>query len=86
MVSRDLNIKLSVVYAEFWKDAQRVDLQNEIEETLRGVHEYTTGHIYSIVKDATIMLTSSSFSGQDAVSAMSSSICTSRAVGLVKVS
>ena len=66
-------------------DAQRVDIHNDIERTLSGVHDYVTGHIYHIGKDATLMFTSSSFASQDAVSSMFSSICTSRAVGLVKV-
>jgi hypothetical protein len=84
IISRDLNIRLSVVYLEIWMDAQRVDIHNDIERTLSGVHDYVTGHIYHISKDATLMFTSSSFASQDAVSSMFSSICTSRAVGLVK--
>lgn len=86
MIARDLNVRLSIVYVEFWKDAQRVDLQEDIGRTLNGVNEYISGHIYPIVKDASIMLTTGSFVGQDAVSSMFSSICTARAVGLVKVS
>ena len=85
MIARDLNIRLSIVYLEFWKDAQRVDLQDDIRITNNGVHDYVTGHIYPIAKDVSLMLTTSSFAGQDTVSSMFSTICTSRAVGLVKV-
>uniref|UniRef100_A0A7E4VRT4 Peptidase M12B domain-containing protein n=1 Tax=Panagrellus redivivus TaxID=6233 RepID=A0A7E4VRT4_PANRE len=85
MLARDLNIRLSVAYSELWIDAQRVDMHDDIERTLSGVHDYVTGHIYHIGKDATLMFTGASFASHDGVSSMFSSICTSRAVGLVKV-
>lgn len=50
MFSRDLNVRLSVVYAEIWLDVQRVDLFQDIERTMSGVVDYSTGHIYSIGK------------------------------------
>ncbi|PIO69995.1 Disintegrin [Teladorsagia circumcincta] len=48
MFSRDLNVRLSVVYAEIWLDVQRVDLFEDIERTMSGVVDYSTGHIYNI--------------------------------------
>ncbi|PIO57283.1 hypothetical protein TELCIR_21310 [Teladorsagia circumcincta] len=50
MFSRDLNVRLSVVYAEIWLDVQRVDLFEDIERTMSGVVDYSTGHIYNIGK------------------------------------
>ncbi|VDM53600.1 unnamed protein product [Angiostrongylus costaricensis] len=50
MFSRDLNVRLSVVYSEVWLDVQRVDLFEDIERTLSGVVDYSTGHIYNIGK------------------------------------
>ena len=48
MLSRDLNIRLSVVYLEMWMDVQRIDLFEDIERTVAGVAEYATGHIHGI--------------------------------------
>lgn len=48
MFSRDLNVRLSVIYAEEWMDAQRLDAHAVIERTLSGAIEYVTGHIYHI--------------------------------------
>lgn len=50
MLSRDLNIRLSVVYLEMWLDVQRIDLFEDIERTVAGVAEYATGHIHGIGK------------------------------------
>ncbi|VDM84527.1 unnamed protein product [Strongylus vulgaris] len=86
MFSRDLNVRLSVVYAEVWLDVQRIDLFEDIERTMTGVVDYSTGHIYSIAKDATILFTGGSFANHEAINSVFRSICTARAAAIVKVS
>lgn len=82
----DLNVRLSVVYSEIWLDAQRVDLHSDIERTLSGAQEYVAGHIYQVEKDATILFTGGYFGNNEMLTGSFASICTSRAVGIVKVS
>ncbi|KAK5975951.1 Disintegrin and metalloproteinase domain-containing protein unc-71 [Trichostrongylus colubriformis] len=84
MFSRDLNVRLSVVYAEIWLDVQRVDLFEDIERTMSGVVDYSTGHIYNIAKDATVLFTGGSFANAEAVNAVFRSICTARSTTIVK--
>nr|CDJ94468.1 Peptidase M12B and Blood coagulation inhibitor and ADAM and EGF domain containing protein [Haemonchus contortus] len=84
MFSRDLNVRLSVVYAEIWLDVQRVDLFEDIERTMSGVVDYSTGHIYNIAKDASVMFTGGSFANNEAVNAVFRSICTARSTTIVK--
>lgn len=86
MLFRELSIHLSIVYTEIWMDAQRIDLHNDIQRTLTGFLDYVTGHIYDIGKDATLLFTGGHFANNEMASAAFSSICTARAVGLVKVS
>lgn len=86
MLVPDLNVRLSVVYSEIWLDAQRVDLHSDIERTLNGAQEYVAGHIYQVDKDATILFTGGYFANNEMLTGAFASICTSRAVGLVKVS
>ncbi|KAK6047047.1 reprolysin family zinc metalloprotease [Cooperia oncophora] len=85
MFSRDMNVRLSVVYAEIWLDVQRVDLFEDIERTMSGVVDYSTGHIYNIAKDASILFTGGSFANKEAVNAVFRSICTARSTTIVKV-
>ncbi|KAI1721316.1 reprolysin (M12B) family zinc metalloprotease domain-containing protein [Ditylenchus destructor] len=84
IMARDLKIRLSVVYSEIWLDAQRVDLHNDVQQTLSGTIEYTTGHIYHVEKDATLMFTGGFFANSEMLTSSFSSICTARAVGLVR--
>ncbi|CAB3401524.1 unnamed protein product [Caenorhabditis bovis] len=84
MLSRDLNIRLSVVYAELWSDVQRVDLIEDIERTLSGVVDYSTGHIYHIQKDAVVFFTSGSFANAEVANSALRSICTARSAIIVK--
>ncbi|EPB75867.1 reprolysin family zinc metalloprotease [Ancylostoma ceylanicum] len=86
MFSRDLNVRLSVVYAEIWLDVQRIDLFEDIERTMSGVVDYSTGHIYNIAKDASILFTGGSFANHEAINSVFRSICTARAAALVKFS
>ncbi|KAI6214798.1 hypothetical protein M3Y94_00310700 [Aphelenchoides besseyi] len=85
MLSRELNIRLSVVYNEIWLDAQRIDVHSDIERTLSGTLEYITGHIYQVEKDASILFTGGYFANNEMLTASFASICTSRAAGIVKV-
>ncbi|VDO66265.1 unnamed protein product [Heligmosomoides polygyrus] len=85
MFSRDLNVRLSVVYAEIWLDVQRVDLFQDIERTMSGVVDYSTGHIYSIAKDASILFTGASFANNETINSVFRSICTARSTAVVKV-
>lgn len=82
MFSRDLNVRLSVIYAEEWMDAQRLDAHAVIERTLSGAIEYVTGHIYHIPKDASLVFTRESFANNEVTSAAFGSVCTARAVSL----
>ncbi|KIH60762.1 reprolysin family zinc metalloprotease [Ancylostoma duodenale] len=84
MFSRDLNVRLSVVYAEIWMDVQRIDLFEDIERTMSGVVDYSTGHIYNIAKDASVLFTGGSFANHEAINSVFRSICTARAAALVK--
>lgn len=70
---------------EIWLDAQRVDLHNDIQQTLNGALDYSTGHIYHVEKDATIMFTRGFFANEEMLTSMFSSICTARSIGIVKV-
>lgn len=70
---------------EIWLDAQRVDLYNDIQQTLNGALDYSTGHIYHVEKDATIMFTRGFFANEEMLSSTFSSICTARSIGVVKV-
>ncbi|MFH4973934.1 hypothetical protein AB6A40_000643 [Gnathostoma spinigerum] len=83
MFSRDLNVRLSVVYSEQWLDVQRVDVHMDVERTLSGAVEYVTGHIYDLAKDATLMFTSSTFANNEVTSSTFGAICTARATALV---
>ena len=85
MLLRELNLHLSVVYGEIWLDAQRVDLHSDVQRTLMGFLDYVTGHIYDIGKDASLLFTGGHFVNNEVLASSFSSICTSRAVGLVKV-
>ncbi|ETN80122.1 Disintegrin [Necator americanus] len=84
MFSRDLNVRLSVVYAEIWLDVQRIDLFEDIERTMTGVVDYSTGHIYNIAKDASVLFTGGSFANHEAINSVFRSICTARAATIVK--
>ncbi|WKX99898.1 hypothetical protein Q1695_014627 [Nippostrongylus brasiliensis] len=84
MFSRDMNVRLSVVYAEVWLDVQRVDLFEDIERTMSGVVDYSTGHIYSIAKDASVFFTGGSFANNEMINAVFRSICTARSTTIVK--
>ncbi|CAI5446078.1 unnamed protein product [Caenorhabditis angaria] len=84
MLSRDLNIRLSAVYIELWSDVQRIDLHEDIERTLSGVVDYTTGHIYHIQKDATVLFTSGSFANSEVANSAVRSICTARSAIITK--
>jgi hypothetical protein len=85
MLVTDLNVRLSVVYSEIWLDAQRVDLHSDIERTLSGTQEYIAGHIYQVDKDATILFTGGYFGNNEMLTGSFASVCTARAVGIVKV-
>uniref|UniRef100_A0A915D6A2 Peptidase M12B domain-containing protein n=1 Tax=Ditylenchus dipsaci TaxID=166011 RepID=A0A915D6A2_9BILA len=84
VMSRDLKMHLSVVYMELWLDAQRVDIHNDIQQTLSGTVDYTTGHIYHVEKDASVLFTAGFFANSEMLSSTFSSVCTARAVGIVK--
>ncbi|CAI4230543.1 unnamed protein product [Auanema sp. JU1783] len=84
MLSRDLNIRLSVIYSEMWMDVQRIDLLEDIERTMAGVLEYATGHIYHIERDATIFFTGGSFSNHDSANSVFKGICTKRSAAIIK--
>uniref|UniRef100_A0A915PXI3 EGF-like domain-containing protein n=1 Tax=Setaria digitata TaxID=48799 RepID=A0A915PXI3_9BILA len=83
MFSRDLNVRLTVVYLEEWMDKSRIDYHEDIERTLSSAVEYVTGHIYHIAKDSSLMFTSSKFVRDEVMTSTSGSICSSRATGLV---
>jgi hypothetical protein len=85
MLVPDLSVRLSVVYSEIWLDAQRVDLHSDLERTLSGTLDYVAGHLYQVDKDATILFTGGYFANNEMLSASFASICTARAVGIVKV-
>lgn len=84
MLSRELNIRLSVVYAEMWLDVQRIDLFEDIERTVAGVVDYSAGHIYHIGKDATAVFTGGSFANKESANALYKSICTARSAAIIK--
>uniref|UniRef100_A0A158P6I3 Peptidase M12B domain-containing protein n=1 Tax=Angiostrongylus cantonensis TaxID=6313 RepID=A0A158P6I3_ANGCA len=95
MFSRDLNVRLSVVYSEVWLDVQRVDLFEDIERTLSGVVDYSTGHIYNIgkfhvaypwSKDGSVLFSGGSFANHESINAVFRSICTARSSAIIKVS
>ncbi|VDN52874.1 unnamed protein product [Dracunculus medinensis] len=81
--SRELNVRLSVIYSELWIDTNRIDVTVDIERTLSGVIEYVTGHLYHIVKDVTIVFTADKFANNEVSSCAFGSICTSRAAGII---
>uniref|UniRef100_A0AAF5PS84 Uncharacterized protein n=7 Tax=Wuchereria bancrofti TaxID=6293 RepID=A0AAF5PS84_WUCBA len=83
MFSRDLNIRLSIVYLEEWMDKSRIDYHEDIERTLSNVVEYVTDHVYHIVKDSSLMFTSTKFVKDEVMTSTSGSICSPRATGLV---
>lgn len=85
MLTRDLNVRLTAVYVEMWTDEQRVDILPDVERTLSQGIEYTTGHIYHVEKDASLIFTGATFASNEVMSASFSSICTARAVGILKV-
>lgn len=85
MITRNLRIRVSVVYVEVWLDAQRVDLHSDIQRTLSGTLDYITGHIYHVEKDASIMFTGGFFANSESLSASFSSVCTARSVAIAKV-
>lgn len=70
---------------EIWLDAQRVDLHSDIQQTLKGALDYSTGHIYYVEKDATLIFTRGFFTNGEMLSSTFSSICTARSIGIVKV-
>uniref|UniRef100_A0AC35UCR6 Disintegrin domain-containing protein n=1 Tax=Rhabditophanes sp. KR3021 TaxID=114890 RepID=A0AC35UCR6_9BILA len=84
ILARNLNVRLSIVYGEWWTDVERIDVNEDIEKTLSGVLDYTTGHIYNVKKDNTVFLTGSAFSHKEQASSTFASICTARALSLVK--
>ncbi|VDN27697.1 unnamed protein product [Gongylonema pulchrum] len=84
MFSRDLNIRLAVVYLEEWLDESRIDYHDDIERTLSSAVEYVTGHIYHIVKDLSLLFTSTKFVSDEVMASTVGSICSSRATSLVK--
>ncbi|KAE9417860.1 hypothetical protein Angca_009227, partial [Angiostrongylus cantonensis] len=93
MFSRDLNLRLSVVYSEVWLDVQRVDLFEDIERTLSGVVDYSTGHIYNIgkfhvaypwSKDGSVLFSGGSFANHESINAVFRSICTARSSAIIK--
>lgn len=85
MLNRDLKIRLTIVYSEIWVDAQRIDIHGDISRTLSGALDYVNGHLYQIDKDVSILFTGGFFANNEMLSASYESICTARAVGLVKV-
>ncbi|KAH7700616.1 Protein UNC-71 [Aphelenchoides avenae] len=85
MLARSLHVRLAAVYMEMWTDEQRVDIQPDIERTLSQAIEYTTGHIYHVEKDATLVFTGASFASNEVTSATFSSVCTARALGILKL-
>ncbi|CAD5220199.1 unnamed protein product [Bursaphelenchus xylophilus] len=84
ILTRDLNIRLSVVYSEVWLDAQRIDLHADIARTLSGALDYVNGHLYPIEKDLSIVFTGGFFANNEMLTGSFGSICTARAVGVVK--
>ncbi|KAL3068365.1 hypothetical protein niasHT_030656 [Heterodera trifolii] len=88
LLRRDLGVCLSVTFAEFWVDKQRLESANamDVQRVLGNALDYATGNIYDIEKDATVLLTGQKMSGGDKMAASFASICTSRAVGVVQVS
>ncbi|KAK0418307.1 hypothetical protein QR680_013490 [Steinernema hermaphroditum] len=85
MTSRDLNIRLSVVYSELWIDAQRIDVHDDIERTLVGSFEYVAGHIFHIAKDMTMVFTGGEpFANSEVATANFAGICTQRSTGLIQ--
>uniref|UniRef100_A0A0K0DZ19 Disintegrin and metalloproteinase domain-containing protein 2 n=2 Tax=Strongyloides stercoralis TaxID=6248 RepID=A0A0K0DZ19_STRER len=84
ILSKQLNIRLAIVYGEWWSDEERVDMNEDIERSLTNVLEYTTGHIYNVLKDNTIFITGFTFSHNEQGTATFSSICTARGLSLIK--
>lgn len=84
MLSRDLNIRLSVVYVEVWTDVQRIDLHEDIQRTMSGLIDYSNGHIYHIQKDTTLLFTGGSFANNEVSNAGFRSVCTARSTQIVK--
>ncbi|TKR67584.1 hypothetical protein L596_023715 [Steinernema carpocapsae] len=85
MTSRDLNIRLSVVYSELWIDAQRIDVHDDIERTLVGSFEYVAGHIFHVAKDMTMVFTGGEhFANAEVATANFAGICTQRSTGLIQ--
>jgi hypothetical protein len=86
MMHSGLGVHLSVVYAELWLDSQRTDLSPDLQQTLVHTLDYATGHIYHVVeKDASLLFTGGLFANGEALTSTFASVCTSRAVGIVKV-
>uniref|UniRef100_A0A0N4ZF01 Disintegrin and metalloproteinase domain-containing protein 28 n=1 Tax=Parastrongyloides trichosuri TaxID=131310 RepID=A0A0N4ZF01_PARTI len=84
ILSKELNVRISIVYGEWWTDEERVDLNEDIERSLTNVLEYTTGHIYNVLKDNTVFITGFSFSHNEQAAATFASVCTARGLSLVK--
>ncbi|CAD5214252.1 unnamed protein product [Bursaphelenchus okinawaensis] len=84
ILTRDLNIRLSVVYSEVWLDAQRIDIHPDISRTLSGALDYVNGHLYPIEKDVSLVFTGGFFANNEMLTGSFNSICTARAVGVVK--
>uniref|UniRef100_A0A1I7YFX5 Disintegrin and metalloproteinase domain-containing protein 22 n=1 Tax=Steinernema glaseri TaxID=37863 RepID=A0A1I7YFX5_9BILA len=85
MTSRDLNIRLSVVYSELWIDAQRIDVHDDIERTLVGSFEYVAGHIFHIAKDMTMVFTGGDdFANAEVTTSNFAGVCTQRSTGLIQ--
>uniref|UniRef100_A0A914HCN4 Uncharacterized protein n=1 Tax=Globodera rostochiensis TaxID=31243 RepID=A0A914HCN4_GLORO len=89
LLRRDLGVCLSVPFAEFWMDSQRIESAPtavDAQRMLGNVLDYATGNIYDVEKDATVLLTGQRMSGGDTMTSSFASLCTSRAVGVVQVS
>ncbi|CAJ0580917.1 unnamed protein product, partial [Mesorhabditis spiculigera] len=84
MISRDLNVRLTMVYSEQWLDAERIDIDEDINKMLHGLVDYATGHLYGTAKDMTFLLTNATFANIEYAVGTTGSVCTARAAALVK--
>lgn len=86
ILRRGINLQLAVNLVELWADAQPVETTPNVEQMLNGLLEYATGRLYAEEKGATLLLTGHRFSSGETMGALTASVCTSRAVGIVQVS
>ena len=76
---------MSIVYAELWLDSQRIEVSSELQQTLTAALDYVTTNIYHVEKDGSLLFSGGLFSNGEVLTATFSSVCTSRALGVVKV-